>query len=238
MTLGNASPAVASYNQNIIRADISTIPLSLQMPSNANFENNGQLVASGARRCKFNKGLFWVRRSHSGGRIEAYPGSTVVLGTDFSTVAVEGSVLAAVDDTDPLTAAPAFQFNAKLTNVSLEGNFRFTGATFVGTLRNSGVITPGTAPTQLRQNGITIWPANCLSREVERCSLEFAFAPFAVANYRTPLNYRVINVDNVIRGSSELLVSWADSPIEISSKPTHLTPGTWCSTTGLVLMAS
>ena len=33
-------------------------------------------------------------------------------------------------------------------------------------------------------------------------------ALFGVANYRTPLNYRVINVDNVIRGSSELLVSW------------------------------
>ena len=107
-------------------ADNSTIPLSLQMPSNANFENNGQLVASGGASV-----ASYRTRDYSGyvdrtprGRIEAYPGSTVVLGTDFSTVAVEGSVLAAVDDTDPLTAAPAFQFNAKLTNVSLEGNFR------------------------------------------------------------------------------------------------------------------
>ena len=153
LTLSNGSPAVTSYNQNIIRADNPTIPLVVQLPSNANFENLGRLMASGGGKLQIQQGFIsGTTVALRGGRIEAHPESTVVLGTNLSQgpVAVEDAVLAMVDDTNPLTNAPAFEFFAKLTDVTLEGNFKLSGTDIVGTLRNPGEISPG--PTTVATN--------------------------------------------------------------------------------------
>ena len=210
LTLTSGTPATVSYNQNIASADNPTIPLLVQLPQNANFENTGRMLASSGGKLQIQQGSIpGTSVALRGRRIEAHPESTVVLGTNLSQgpVAVEDAVLAMVDDTDPLTNAPAFEFFAKLTDVTLEGNFKLSGTDIVGTLRNPGEISPG--PTTVATN----WH-NDLVGEVLLTgggTVQLGSSPYALfgaPGSSSPTGYRLINVDNVIRGTSELLVSW------------------------------
>ena len=87
----------------------------------------------GGGRLQIQRGFAFDPFGIIGGRIEAHPGSTVALGALQSYAYVEDAVLAVIDDDDPLTTAPMFEFiNADLKDVTLEGNFKLRGATILG----------------------------------------------------------------------------------------------------------
>ena len=80
LTLSNGTTPTTSYNNGTIRGDNLTFPLIIQLPTNANFENNGRMIATGGGKLQIQQGFISgtpvVLR---GGRIEAHPGSSVVL---------------------------------------------------------------------------------------------------------------------------------------------------------------
>jgi hypothetical protein len=202
-TINPPAGSSVSYNENTIRADHPTIPLTLQLSNSVNFINNGVLMATGGGRLQIQRGYaFDDPIGIYGGRIEAHPDSTVAIGSGSTYGYIEDAVLATVDDDDPLTSAPSFEFfNTRLQDVSLEGNFKLSGATILGSLRNLGEITSGTA----------IFPSNwhnyvggdVLLSGGGTINLASTVALFGGGDFD-----RVINVDNVIRGHGELLVSW------------------------------
>ena len=142
-----------------------------------------------------------------GGRIEAHPGSTVAFGSPSSYGYIEDAVLAMIDDDDLQTAAPKFEFaSTTLKNVTLDGNFKLSGATIEGSLINTGEITPG--PTY----NMSPFYHNALKGDVSLTGggmVNLGSSPYAIfGSGPGATSLRLINVDNVIRGSSELLVSW------------------------------
>ena len=106
-----------------------------------------------------------------------------------------------------MTTAPAFQFNAKLTDVTLEGNFKLSGTDIVGTLRNPGEISPGTTTVATNWHNDLIGEVLLTGGGTVQLGSS-PYALFGTPQSSSPTGYRLINVDNVIRGSSELLVSW------------------------------
>ncbi len=189
-----------SYNESTIRADNPTIPLTLQVSNNANFINNGRLMAIGGGRLQINRS-FGFPFGVIGGRIEAHPGSTVALGTLTAYAYVEDSVLAMIEDNDPLTSEPRFEFsNADLKDVTLEGNFKLSGATILGSLRNHGELTGGATTNGIEGEVLLIGGGTI------NLSGTFGYMFGAPSG---PSVERLINVDNVIRGHGELLIPWA-----------------------------
>ncbi|MEX0611869.1 MAG: hypothetical protein WD738_17480 [Pirellulales bacterium] len=211
LTLGSSlnPPPAASYNEATIRADHPTIPLTLQLPTNTHFENRGTLMAMDGGRLQIQRGFFFDPFALIGGRIEAHPGSTVSLGTvQQSTMLVEDAVLAMIDDEDPLTAAPKFEFySAELKDATLEGNFKLTGAHFIGSLTNPGEITTGAF------NSTMNWHNNIEGDMLLKGGGTVYLPGSSQALFGTQgpgaPGHRLINVDNVVRGRGELLVSWA-----------------------------
>ena len=207
LTLGSGS---TSYNNGIVRADVPASTLLLQTPANSNFENRGRLVANGGGKLQIEtQNTSFTSFSILGGRIEAYPGSTVVIGSGNAVTYVEDSVLAAIDDVDPLTAAPAFQFNSQLKDVTLEGKLPFSGATFTGFVRNTGEMSPGADRFDPNwHNGISgdVMLTGGGTVNLTGSSQALFGAYRGVSD--VPTGNRVTNVDNIIRGSGELLVSW------------------------------
>jgi hypothetical protein len=195
----SGTTSLTSYNQSTIRADNPTIPLTLQLSNNANFENNGRLIATGGGRLQITRGsTFGDPFGIIGGRIEAHPGSTVSM---QAYTYVEDAVLALIEDEDPLTSAPSFQFvNAELKDVTLEGSFKLSGATIVGSLRNLGEMTQGTSShiENDLDGEVLLTGSGTVNLQSQTPAL---FTGTEGAD-------RLINVDNVIRGRGELLVSW------------------------------
>src|SRR5262249_25014364 len=121
---------------------------------------------------------------------------------------VEDSVLAIMDDTDPNTASPVFQFgSAELKNVTLQGKFVMTGASIIGSLTNRTDLSPST-------NSISQSPQYHNSLQGDMLlkgggTISLGASPYALFGASVgSTTSRLLNVDNVIHGSSELLVSW------------------------------
>lgn len=212
LSSGSNYPTTTSWNESTIRADNPTIPLTIQTPAQANLENDGILSASGGGKLQIVRGNLSYDFGVRGGRIEAYPGSTVLFGSTsgYAPAYVEDSVLAAMDDTDPSTAAPSFQFvsGSEFKNVTLQGKIGMGGASIIGTLTNQTELLPST--TTITSGGT--WH-NTLEGDVllkGGGTISLGLDTFAMFGAQSSVNtsYRLTNVDNLIHGSGELAVSW------------------------------
>jgi hypothetical protein len=230
VTINTQSSGPASFNENLIRADHPTIPLTLQLSVNANLINNGRLTATDGGRLIIQRGNSSNSFGVVGGRIESHPGSTVTLGTITIPTYVEGSVLALVDDEDPLTAAPKFEFaKAGLKDVTLEGNFKMSGATIMGTLTNPGELmsNPSVFPNYPDPHNGLASDVSLVGGGTVNLSGTFGYM-FGGQAFGSP-NYRLTNVDNVIRGNGELVIPevgftnrhivQADTPATVGQAP-------------------
>lgn len=206
LSLGSSTTTTTSWNESTIRADNPTVQFTITTPGQANLENDGTLAASGGGKLLIQRGNFSFDFGVRGGRIEAYPGSTVAIGATngSSTAYVEDSVLAVMDDNDPNTAVPVFQFNGELKNVTLQGKFLMSGASIIGSLTNQTDLSPSSLQVTQFHNALQ---GDVLLKGGGTISLgASSFALFGATFGST--TSRLINVDNVIHGSGELLVSW------------------------------
>jgi hypothetical protein len=202
----NGNSLTQNINLSTIQADHPTIPLTVVVGSSTSLTNLGRLIASGGGRLQIQGQFMQFANPVSivGGRIEAHPGSVVAL-QQYSYV--KDAVLALIEDEDPLTSAPRFEFTGgKLENVALEGLIKISGATFLGTLENRGVVTFGTAQGQPSSHA---WlGGQLLLTGGGTVQLDGSTTIGLFWSGGTGGTDRLINVDNVVRGRGELAVSW------------------------------
>lgn len=210
VSLGSSTTTTTSWNESTIRADNPTITLTLQTPGQAFLENDGILAASGGGKLQIQRGNFSFDFGVRGGRIEAYPGSTVSIGATNGTATgyVEDSILALMDDTDPNTPTPIFQFGGELKNVTLQGKMAMGGASIIGSLTNQTDLSPSATTVTGTGTYHNTLEGDVILKGGGTISLGFDQYALFGASGSSSFPYKLINVDNTIHGSGELAVSW------------------------------